>query len=150
VGVTIAEEKEMTAVVCDASVLLKLIVAEEDSNQAETLASSFTLIAPEIIFAEVGNVLCTHMRNGRLDLRSGLALFEKLNSSNLEWHPIRPFVSRAIGIAHALRHAVYDCLYLALAEHLNAPLVTADQRFISAVRRSRLQIAEVRPLSYFA
>ncbi len=149
-GVVIAKEKEMTAVVCDASVLLKLILAEEGSDRAETLASSFTLIAPELIFAEVSNVLCTHMRNGRFDLRSGLALFDQLNSSNLEVHPIRPFVARAISIGHALRHAVYDCLYLALAEHFDAPLVTADQRFISAVRRSRLQTAEIRPLSDFA
>jgi predicted nucleic acid-binding protein len=34
-----------------------------------------------------------------------------------------------LSVAKFLDHAVYDCAYLALALHLDARYVTADQRF---------------------
>ncbi len=36
--------------------------------------------------------------------------------------------SRALMMARHLDHAVYDCFYLALAEQIIAPLLTADRR----------------------
>jgi predicted nucleic acid-binding protein len=47
-------------------------------------------------------------------------------------------VESAIGISLALRHPVYDCLYLACAVRLGTRLVTADQRLIAAVADSEL------------
>ena len=36
----------------------------------------------------------------------------------------------ALGLAMELSHPLQDCLYLALAERLGAPLVTADKKFV--------------------
>ena len=141
-----AEAKGVSAVVCDASVLFKLLVPEEDSAKARSLASSYQLIAPEIIFAEIGNVLCTQIRSHGLSLEIGQTLLTRLDSFGLETHPVQPLLARALNIGHQLNHAIYDCLYLALAERLNLALVSADRRFISAVRRSRLRTAQVRML----
>jgi predicted nucleic acid-binding protein len=140
----------VSAAVCDAGVLVKLLVPEENSDRARALAGSANLIAPEIIFAEAGNVLRTRIRSGDFDLAAGQALFERLNSFNLESRPIRPFVARAFAIAIELDHAIYDCLYLALAERMAVPLVTADERFISAIRRSKMRTTEIKLLSDFA
>jgi predicted nucleic acid-binding protein len=41
-------------------------------------------------------------------------------------------------IACDLGRAAYDCFYLAVAETLRQPLVTADLRLVHAVRASRL------------
>ena len=35
----------------------------------------------------------------------------------------------AISIARRVRHPIYDCLYLSLAEHRNATPITADEKF---------------------
>jgi predicted nucleic acid-binding protein len=35
-----------------------------------------------------------------------------------------------------LSHPLQDCLYLALAERLGAPLVTADKKFVAKARAS--------------
>jgi predicted nucleic acid-binding protein len=43
-------------------------------------------------------------------------------------HLVAP--DRALAIAIELRHPVYDCFYLALAERNTSPLVTADERLI--------------------
>jgi predicted nucleic acid-binding protein len=47
--------------------------------------------------------------------------------------------SRAFEIAAELRHPVYDCFYLALAEREEASLVTADRRLIGRLAGSRWQ-----------
>jgi predicted nucleic acid-binding protein len=44
-----------------------------------------------------------------------------------------------------LRHPVYDCFYLALAEREDATLVTADRRLIGRLAGSRWE-AMCRPL----
>ena len=44
--------------------------------------------------------------------------------------PAVGLAARAFAIAKALRHPVYDCLYVALAERLGAHMVTADAKLI--------------------
>jgi predicted nucleic acid-binding protein len=45
-------------------------------------------------------------------------------------------VPRALVMANALSHPIYDCIYLALAENEATTLVTADLRFLKAVQSS--------------
>ena len=52
--------------------------------------------------------------------------------------------ARATEIAVELRHPIYDCFYLALAERERAPLISADQRLIAAGKR--MKGVEVRAL----
>jgi predicted nucleic acid-binding protein len=137
----------VSTVICDASVVVKLLVPEENSDRANLLAQTCKLVAPEIIFAEVGNVLWTRVRSGEFDLEAGQILFERLNSFDLESRPVHPLVARALAIAVELNHPIYDCLYLALAERLAAPFVTDDARFVAAIQRGKLFTAEVKVLS---
>jgi predicted nucleic acid-binding protein len=41
------------------------------------------------------------------------------------------YVPRALELARELKHAIYDCVYLAMAEARNEVVVTADAKFIS-------------------
>jgi predicted nucleic acid-binding protein len=58
---------------------------------------------------------------------------------------IDQLAARALELAVDLRHPIYDCLYLALAERERAPIVSADARLISAARR--IGTIEAKPLS---
>jgi predicted nucleic acid-binding protein len=49
-------------------------------------------------------------------------------------HSTRPYLARATSMACELGRAAYDCFYLALAEKLQQPLVTADMRLVNALR----------------
>ncbi len=54
--------------------------------------------------------------------------------------PVAPLVEAALEIADRLRRSVYDSLYLALAEHRECRLVTADRRFFDAASDSALAV----------
>jgi predicted nucleic acid-binding protein len=41
---------------------------------------------------------------------------------------------RAFTLAFDLKHPIYDCFYLALAERERCPLITADSRLIAAAK----------------
>lgn len=51
-----------------------------------------------------------------------------------ELQPSAPLAGSAFELVQELGHRVFDCMYLALAEALDLPLVTADQRFAAAAQ----------------
>jgi predicted nucleic acid-binding protein len=125
----------MTSIVCDASVLFKTLVVEADSDRAEALVDRFGLIVPDILYGEIGNALWTRVRRGEISVVRAQSLVSLLGLSAFDVRPVQPFIPRALRIAATLDHPIYDCIYLALAESLNLPLVTADARFLRALRR---------------
>jgi predicted nucleic acid-binding protein len=50
--------------------------------------------------------------------------------------PSNPLLVRAMEVALATRRAVYDCVYLALAEREGCELVTADEQFVRGLRNT--------------
>jgi predicted nucleic acid-binding protein len=140
----------MSAVVCDASVIVKLLVGEADSSHAVALANEHRIALPEFAQLEVGNALWLRVHAGECGLSEALELLSALADFGFQEQPIAPLIPRALEIAGTIDHPIYDCLYLALAEHLSVPLVTADRRFMRAVRRARWPSIEVKALSEFA
>jgi predicted nucleic acid-binding protein len=140
----------MTHLVCDASVLFKLFVPEEDSDRARSIAESFTLIAPELAFAEIGNALWTRHRRGEFTAESSQRLASRIQTSAIESQPVRPLLPHALALATEIGHPIYDCVYLALAASLDLPLITADNRFLNALREVEFRRVDVRLLSSFA
>jgi predicted nucleic acid-binding protein len=116
--------------VVDASVALKWVLPEEDSELAEGLLDGgAALRAPAFVFVELANALWFHIRAGKLDVAEAAACMRDLRAAPLEiWDGEEPLPA-TLAWAHRLDHAVYDCAYLALALHLEAAYVTADRRF---------------------
>lgn len=126
----------LAACVLDASVALKLLVAEEGTDAALALLDGPTLHAPGLIHVEVAHALWRMARAGRLledEAADALAVFRRL--------PLRrprddaDLAPEALRLARLLDHPAYDCLYLALAVEAGAPVVTADRRFVTAASR---------------
>jgi predicted nucleic acid-binding protein len=122
--------------IVDASVALKWYLSDEPhaANARAMLDASETLIAPDIVIAEVCNAAWRGVRAGRIDqtqaraiARSLPRLFDALVGSSA-------LADRGVDIASRLDHPVYDCFYLALAEARDIPLITADQRLLRKLR----------------
>jgi predicted nucleic acid-binding protein len=140
----------MTAYVCDASVVFRTLVTEVDTGLAERLIGSSRVNVPDLLYAEIVNAIRTRVRRGTIAKSVGLSLIQNLAVADFDVHAIRPHMLRAFMIADAIDHPAYDCLYLALAESLNLPLVTADRRFLDAIRRADFLGVDVRALAEVA
>lgn len=116
--------------VVDASVAVKWIVPEEQSELAEDLVTGGgSLHAPAFIFIEIANALWKKMRLGGLEEdQAAVRLVRARRAPLILWQGEEPLPA-TLALAKELDHAIYDCAYLALALELDAVYVTADQRF---------------------
>ena len=109
------------------------LVIEGDWSASAGYAATKELLAPHLLWAEVGNILWKHQRRRQSsieEVRRMLAEFQRLPVTTF---PHWPFLAAALDLAISLEQTVYDCLYLALAEARDSVMVTADRRFYDAV-----------------
>lgn len=120
--------------IVDASVAFKWLIEEEGTIAALDLLGQ-PLAAPTLVYSEVGNALWRKQRRGELgaddlnDLPGQLStLVNVVDETRL--------IGRALAMACLLDHPTYDCVYLAMAETYQRPLITADKRFLRRVASS--------------
>ena len=122
-------------IVLDASVALKLVVPEPGTEQAQALVLAEERIAPDWMLAEVASGLANKVRFERADHdRISVALAAVPHFID-RFFPTQPLLLDALGLAVRLKHALYDCLYLALAIAEKARVVTADREFVTTATR---------------
>jgi len=127
------------SLIVDASVAVKWFAAEEGSDRAEALLESReALIAPDLVLAEVSNVMWKKFRRGLLPPDQVVATARRLPQYFEQLIPIEELVERAAELTVTLDHPVYDCFYLALAERERLPLISADSRLLALLGRHML------------
>lgn len=130
----------MTQTIVDASVAVKWLVPESLSDvAASVLEGPWRLCAPDLLFAEVGNVLWKKTRRCELTRAESAEALDTLLKVPFEIFPLAPLVPPAFELAASTGSTVYDCTYLVLAASLRAQLVTADRRFLAIQRRGPLR-----------
>jgi predicted nucleic acid-binding protein len=120
----------------DASVAIKWFVAEPDSAKAAGLLRH-PLSAPDLLAPECANILWKKVVRAELSVNEADVIALALQSAAITLHPTRGLLATAMKIACELGCAAYDCFYLALAQQLRQPLVTADLRLVHAIRADR-------------
>jgi predicted nucleic acid-binding protein len=125
--------------IIDASVVFKWFFPEEGHERALEWVGNAELFAPTLLHAELGNALWKRVRRGEIaaagpEVAEQLARVARVVGSLDE----TPFVPRAVEMAAALQHPVYDCVYLAVAEARDDRLLTADARFLRALEGTAL------------
>lgn len=119
--------------VVDTSVAIKWIVDEEGSDKAELLQGA-DMVAPALFRIEAGNVLRTLAAKQILLNERAIDLFLFLQTAPVTIIDADELLERrALDLALALEHPIYDCVYLALAERMDRRLITADRRFIKTL-----------------
>lgn len=120
----------MSTIVLDASVAVKLVSQEHDSDIAvDRVASASAIIAPDWIMIEVLHALWKKDHASPDALETANAAVAALMQMIDRIVPARELVSDALTMSHSLPHPIYDCLYLALARIENAVVLTADAKF---------------------
>jgi predicted nucleic acid-binding protein len=126
----------LRTVVVDASVAAKWVLNETDAESARQLFSGSILLAPDLLWAELGSLLWRRHRIGEFSAADAREMVSDLRALPVQSFRLHPLLPLAMEISLVLDHSVYDCIYLALCESENCPLVTADQRLRRAVADS--------------
>ncbi len=120
--------------VIDASVAVKWLLPEEDSEQAiALLEAGYDLYAPDLLTSEIGNVLWKKSRRDGLSAATVRRLLSEFLDIRLRQSDSRQLAADALEIAHRHDRSFYDSLYLALAYTIDGTLVTTDARFVNAL-----------------
>lgn len=135
----------MSSFIVDASVALKWVIADSGEEVALRLRDA-TLGAPEILLVECGSALWAKVRRREIDEDEANDALASLRAAPVVLTVLSDLLSDALHLAFLLTHPIYDCLYLALAVQTGTPVVTADRRFVDAVRRHPALADKIVPL----
>ena len=128
-------------IVVDASAMLEVLLnTPAGARVAERLsAAGETLHAPHLLDLEVAQVLRRYAASGEVDPQRGAQALEDLADLPLARYPHDAFLSRIWELRDNL--TAYDAAYVALAEVLEAPLVTRDAALASPrIHRARIEL----------
>ncbi len=124
----------MSRYVVDANVAIKWYLPEvHDEVARRLLENAHTLIVPDLLFSECGNILWKRVRSGQVTREEAQAVLQSLGSLDIEVSPSLSLALPALEIACLTNRSVYDSLYLALAIHEGTVMVTADEKFYNAL-----------------
>ena len=97
-----------------------------------------TLHAPHLIDLEIAQVLRRYVRTAIISVDRGAEALNDLIDFPLTRYPHFVLLTRIWQMRHGL--TAYDAAYLALAEALNAPLVTRDHALARARSQVRVEV----------
>jgi predicted nucleic acid-binding protein len=117
--------------VVDASVLVEFLAGGERGEAAEhAIGRERWVWAPALVDAEVGQALRRQVGGGKISARKAGAALDDLLEMRLQKVPHRHLIDRAWELRDNV--SFYDGLYVALAEALDAPLLTFDGKLARA------------------
>jgi predicted nucleic acid-binding protein len=122
-------------IVVDASTLLEVLLRTPaaEAVEARLFEERQTLHAPHLLDVEVTQVLRRYANAGEINEGRGSEALADLADFPIRRYPHGFLLTRAWSLRH--NFTAYDAVYVALAESLNARLLTHDQRLAAAVRR---------------
>ena len=124
----------MSAFVIDASVAVKWFFPEIHSQAAgRILKSRQKLLAPDLIWDEVGNTLWKKNLRQEITPEESSGILKDFLRFPLEIYVSKALLDTALGLAVEYKITVYDGLYLALAIGCGCFLVTADRKFYESL-----------------
>lgn len=119
-------------IVVDASALLALLLRAPEGERVEARLrhAGREFHAPHLLDVEVAQVIRRYAAAGELDEARGRAALADLADFPLHRYPHDLLLPRIWALRHNL--TAYDAAYVALAEALEAPLLTLDRRLAGA------------------
>jgi predicted nucleic acid-binding protein len=119
-------------IVVDASAMIEVLLRTPAAAavDARLFEPGETLHAPHLLDVEVAQVIRRYVANGDIDANRGREALDDLADLRLRRYPHDLLLPRIWELRHNL--TAYDAAYVALAEALDAPLLTRDRRLAAA------------------
>lgn len=125
-------------IVVDASAIIEFLVnGPKHAAVTARLHAARHLAAPHLLDAEVGQVLRRLTAAGLMSPATAQASLDDLANLPMVRYPHVPLLPRAFELRGNV--TFYDALYLALAEAIDAPMLTCD-RALAKIKKSSAQV----------
>lgn len=129
----------------DSSFVIKLLIDEEDSDNANVLWLSWAgveaIVAPLLLSYEVTSVLRTATYRGRISESTAMAGLDQFFGLPIRFHHSHLIHKEALRLSSSLGlGAAYDSHYIALASLLGCALWTADAGMQAAAAKVRIDV----------
>ena len=123
--------------VLDASVVIKWFLQEKSSKEAlyyrqQHLEGKVALAAPALLPFEIINVLCTKPETGLPTIIDAIKVYRF--SGITEYFLTEELAKAAATLSKNYKISVYDAAYVALAQNVGCPFITADQNLYRKVK----------------
>jgi predicted nucleic acid-binding protein len=127
-------------IVLDASAAIELLMRTETGRRAQRRIFSprESIHAPHLIDLEVAQVLRRYMLGGAMTGARGREALQDLLDLPLMRYPHTLMLERIWQLRDNL--GAYDAAYVALAEALDAPLLTCDAKLAAGAHRARIEL----------
>jgi predicted nucleic acid-binding protein len=127
-------------IVVDASAILEVLLqtAAAEAVSRRIFAPDEILCAPHLIDVEVAQVLRRYVRTAAMSAQRGEEALRDLADLPVHRYPHHLLLPRVWQLRDQL--TAYDAVYLALAEALDAPLVTRDRALGSVRSEARVEV----------
>ena len=130
-------------IVVDVNVVAYLYLPSKQSDAAEALLlQDDDWAAPSLWRSEFSNILVTYMRQGLLSLDEAVMAHRRAQAL-LSANEFDVPAAAVLRLAKDSGCSAYDCEYIALAEHLQVKLVSADAKLCKAFPSRAVGLSDV-------
>ena len=129
-------------IVLDASVVVELLLRLPAAERIEKriVAEEYQIHSPELLYVEVLQVFRRLILNKVVSEERATIARDDLLNLPMEQYPHLPLLARIWELRHNV--SAYDATYVALAELLECPLLTLDERLMTAPGiRAEIQVS---------
>ena len=131
--------------VVDSSVAIKWVLPQPNSPQALDIleqhqTGKLRLLAPDLIYAEIGNIVWKLSHFGRLSQDDGLKALQLFQSIKLGITPSQALLETAYQFALTYKRTVYDSLYVVLNQRSKCSLVRDDNKLVNALNLAPISL----------
>ena len=122
-------------IIIDSSVAIKWYLPDEENDEALKIKSDFNkrivlIDVPILFFYEVSNVLRTTTKQLRIENVNSTKAYYHLLDLNFNTYSSKDLFKKALEKAFTLDISSYDASYIVLAEHLQIPFYSADEKLV--------------------
>lgn len=129
----------MRSYVIDASVGIKWFVPEVHEQAALGIyRSTYEFIAPDLIYAEIGNILWKKWRRGEISDKVAIGILRDFKDIEFLVYQSLDLAEETLNIAKTYNLSFYDSLYVSVAVKTDTALITADQKLFQSLSASPL------------
>lgn len=127
-------------IIADTNTFLAVALNEPEKDIIIRLTEGHSLVAPEVLPFEIGNVLTSMMKRKTLKVNEVILVWDVIQNIPVDLRRID--IKAALNIAMQHNLYAYDAYFLECARNLRSPLLTLDQRMKSVARTIGIKIME--------